>query len=111
MEELLAQKRCTPCEGGALPLQGKALHALRAGLGEGWAVFDEVRLEREFKFKNFREALAFTNAVGEIAEAQNHHPDIYLAWGKVRVTLSTHKVHGLTENDFILAAKIDALGT
>lgn len=109
MEYALAQKRCKPCQGGVPPLRGEALHALRSGLSEGWAIVGDRQLEREFSFKDFREALAFTNAVGEVAEAENHHPDIYLSWGKVRVTLWTHKVNGLTENDFILAAKIDAL--
>ena len=67
------------------------------------------QLEKEFRFKDFREALAFTNRVGELAEAQGHHPDIYLTWGKVKLTIWTHKVDGLTESDFILAAKADAL--
>jgi len=80
-----------------------------AGLADGWSLIGVQRIEKEFHFKNFREALAFTNAVGEIAEAENHHPDIGLGWGRVVVTLSTHKIHGLSENDFILAAKIDAL--
>jgi len=90
-------------------LQRDQIQALRAGLGEGWRVDDDLRLEREFRFKDFKGALAFTNAVGAVAEAENHHPDIYLSWGKVRATLWTHKAKGLTENDFILAAKIDAL--
>ena len=67
-------------------------------------------MEREFKFKDFREALTFTNKVGELAEEQGHHPDIYLSWGKVKVTIWTHKIDGLTESDFVLAAKIDRLG-
>lgn len=90
-------------------MQRDQIQALRAGLGEGWRVDDDLRLEREFRFKDFKGALAFTNAVGAVAEAENHHPDIYLSWGKVRATLWTHKAKGLTENDFILAAKIDAL--
>ena len=77
-------------------------------LGGGWTIASEHHLEKEYKFKNFREALDFTNRVGEIAEAQGHHPDIYLAWGKVKITLWTHKIDGLTESDFILAAKADA---
>ena len=109
MESSLAQKQCTPCKGGTLRIEGEVLRTLIAGLNEGWAVVGDQRLEREFKFKNFVEALAFTNAVGALAEEQNHHPDIYLSWGMVRVTLWTHKAGGLTENDFILAAKIDCL--
>ena len=73
------------------------------------AVIDNHHLEKEFKFKDFREALSFTNKVGKLAEAQGHHPDIYLAWGKVRLTIWTHKVDGLTESDFVLAAKADRL--
>lgn len=74
-----------------------------------WKVVDDHHLERSFKFKNFKEALEFTNAVAKIAEQEQHHPDIYLAWGKVKITLWTHKINGLSENDFILAAKIDKL--
>jgi 4a-hydroxytetrahydrobiopterin dehydratase len=73
----------------------------------GWRVIDEHHLEKEYRFKNFREALDFTLRVGELAEAQNHHPDIFLSWGKVRLTVWTHKVDGLTESDFIFAAKTD----
>jgi 4a-hydroxytetrahydrobiopterin dehydratase len=109
MEQSMAAKRCTACVGGIAALQRDQIQALRAGLGEGWRVDDDLRLEREFRFKDFKGALAFTNAVGAVAEAENHHPDIYLSWGKVRATLWTHKAKGLTENDFILAAKIDAL--
>ena len=109
MECALVEKSCVPCRGGVPPLEGEALHALHAQLGEGWAIVAEGRLEKVFTFKDFRGALAFTNAVGGLAEAENHHPDLYLAWGKVRVTLWTHKVNGLTENDSILAAKIDTL--
>ena len=78
-------------------------------LGGGWQVVNEHHLEKEYKFKDFREALAFTNKIGELAEAQGHHPDIYLAWGKVKVTIWTHKIDGLTESDFVLAAKADRL--
>jgi 4a-hydroxytetrahydrobiopterin dehydratase len=89
-------------------LRGEALAGLAAELGEAWKVVDEHHLRKTYKFKNFREALQFTNRVGEIAEAEGHHPDIYLAWGKVRLEVWTHKVDGLTENDFIFAAKADA---
>ena len=105
----LAEKECVPCKGGIPPLKGGELAKLTHELKPGWQLVDEHHLEREFKFKNFREALDFTNKVGELAEAQGHHPDIYLAWGKVKVTLWTHKVDGLTESDFIMAAKVDQL--
>jgi 4a-hydroxytetrahydrobiopterin dehydratase len=105
----LAAKQCVPCRGGVPPLAGEALEALRAELGGDWRVVDGHHLEKEYRFKNFREALAFTNRVGELAEEQGHHPDIYLAWGKVRVTIWTHKIDGLTESDFIFAAKSDRL--
>jgi 4a-hydroxytetrahydrobiopterin dehydratase len=82
---------------------------LHRQLGGGWRVVEEHHLEKEFAFKDFREALAFTNQVGELAEANNHHPDIYLTWGKVRITLWTHKIDGLTESDFVLAAKVDGI--
>jgi 4a-hydroxytetrahydrobiopterin dehydratase len=105
----LAEKECVPCKGGVPPLKGKALDQLAGQLGGGWQVVAEHQLEKEYTFKNFREALAFTNRVGELAESQNHHPDIYLAWAKVRLTLWTHKIDGLTESDFVFAAKADQL--
>ena len=105
----LAEKECVTCKGGVPPLKGQELARLAGELKEGWRVVDEHHLEKQFKFKNFREALTFTNKVGELAEAQGHHPDIYLTWGEVKVTIWTHKVNGLTESDFILAAKIDQL--
>jgi 4a-hydroxytetrahydrobiopterin dehydratase len=107
----LAQKKCIPCAGGLPPVKGEELATLLEQLDDGWRVVEEHHLEKEFEFKNFREALAFTNKVGELAEEQNHHPDIYLAWGKVRVTIWTHKIDGLTESDFVLAAKIEQLAT
>ncbi len=105
----LAAKECIPCKGGVPPLKGNELKALLGRLGGGWRVVDEHHLEKEYLLKNFREALDYTNKVGELAEAQGHHPDIYLAWGKVKLTLWTHKIDGLTESDFILAAKADTL--
>jgi 4a-hydroxytetrahydrobiopterin dehydratase len=109
MTEKLAQKQCVPCSGGVPPLQGEKIQELHRQLDDAWQVVDEHHLERVFRFKNFRQALDFTNRVGELAEAQGHHPDIYLAWGKVRLTVWTHKIDGLTESDFIFAAKIDQL--
>jgi 4a-hydroxytetrahydrobiopterin dehydratase len=109
MECKLSDKKCVPCQGGVPPLAGEELKKLAAELGGGWAVVEERRLERTFKFKNFAEALAFTNRVGALAEAEGHHPDIHLSWGRVKIILTTHKINGLTESDFIMAAKIDAL--
>jgi 4a-hydroxytetrahydrobiopterin dehydratase len=104
----LAQKECVPCKGGVPPLKGESLKALSSQLLD-WRVINEHHLERDYKFENFREALEFTNKVGELAEKLNHHPDIYLAWGKVKLTLWTHKIDGLTESDFIFAAKVNQL--
>ena len=87
-----ASPRCVPCKGGTLPLRGAELDDLLARLGNDWRVVEEHHLEKEFRFKNFREALDFTNRVGDLAEEQTHHPDIYLAWGKVRLTVWTHKI-------------------
>lgn len=105
----LAQKECVPCRGGVPPLKGEELSALEVQLGGGWRVVDEHHLEKEFSFADFRQALDFTNRVGELAEEQGHHPDIHLAWGKVGIVIWTHKIDGLTESDFILAAKIEQL--
>jgi 4a-hydroxytetrahydrobiopterin dehydratase len=105
----LAEKQCVPCKGGIPPLQGQELARLARELGGDWQVVEERQLQKEYRFKDFREALAFTNQVGELAEAQGHHPDIYLAWGKVKLILWTHKINGLTESDFVLAAKADRL--
>lgn len=105
----LAEKECVPCKGGVPPLKGSDLARLAAELGGGWQVSREHHLEKEFKFKDFREALGFTNKIGELAESQGHHPDIYLAWGKVKLTIWTHKIDGLTESDFVFAAKADQL--
>jgi 4a-hydroxytetrahydrobiopterin dehydratase len=109
MATTLAEKECVPCKGGAAKLEGAALVNLAKDLGGGWRVIDDHHLEKEYKFKDFREALGFTNKVGELAESQGHHPDIYLAWGKVKLTIWTHKIDGLTESDFVLAAKADRL--
>jgi len=103
----LAKKECVPCKGGVQPLREPEVSTLLDELGEGWRVVEEHHLEKEFRFRDFRTALDFTNRVGELAEAQGHHPDIYLSWGKVRLTIWTHKINGLTESDFIFAAKAD----
>jgi 4a-hydroxytetrahydrobiopterin dehydratase len=100
---------CVPCKGGVPPLEGKEIESLQEQLGGGWQVVEDHHLDKLFSFLNFRKALDFTNKVGELAEQQGHHPDILISWGRVRITIWTHKIDGLTESDFILAAKIDAL--
>jgi 4a-hydroxytetrahydrobiopterin dehydratase len=105
----LAEKDCIPCKGGTPPLKGRDLKDLADQLAHGWKVVDEHHLEKEFTFKDFKQALDFTNRVGAVAEAQNHHPDIALSWGKVGLSLWTHKIDGLTESDFIFAAKAESL--
>ena len=102
----LAEKSCIPCRGGVPPLTGEQIQPLAAQVNN-WNVANNHHLEKEFKFPDFKTALDFVNKAGAIAEEQGHHPDIYLAWGKVRVKIWTHKIDGLTESDFILAAKID----
>ena len=104
----LASKRCVPCRGGVPPLKGEQLKAYTSQV-PAWQVVNEHHLERTFKFPDFKTALAFTNQVGNLAEEQGHHPDILLAWGKVAVIIWTHKIDGLTESDFIFAAKVDRL--
>jgi 4a-hydroxytetrahydrobiopterin dehydratase len=102
----LAEKTCVPCRGGVPPLTAEQIHPLLSQL-RGWSASNNHHLEKEFKFSDFKGALDFVNKVGAIAEQQGHHPDMFLAWGKVRVQIWTHKIDGLTESDFILAAKID----
>jgi 4a-hydroxytetrahydrobiopterin dehydratase len=102
----LAARECVPCKGGVPSLTAEQSTRLLAQL-EGWAVVDNHHLEKTYTLKDFAEALDLVNVIGAIAEEQQHHPDIYLAWGKVGVKIWTHKVNGLTESDFILAAKCD----
>jgi 4a-hydroxytetrahydrobiopterin dehydratase len=104
----LARNECVPCKGGVAPLKGDALADLKGQLGNDWQLIDEHHLEKVYTFPDFRQALDFTNHVGEVAESQNHHPDIRLSWGKVKVIIWTHKIDGLTESDFFFAAKCDA---
>ena len=104
----LAERQCVPCRGGVPPMKGADIAKLSAQLPE-WQVVNEHHLQRTYRFKNFAEALDFVNRVGELAEAQGHHPDICFGWGKAEITIWTHKIDGLTESDFVLAAKIDKL--
>jgi 4a-hydroxytetrahydrobiopterin dehydratase len=105
----LAARQCVPCRGGVPPLAGEELDTFYAELGDTWELVESHHLEKLFSFDDFRQALDFTNKVGELAEEQDHHPDIHLAWGRVKVTIWTHKIDGLTESDFVFAAKVDAL--
>lgn len=104
----LASKTCVPCRGGVPPLKGAELKALESQVA-GWTVVNEHEIQKAFTFPDFAKALAFVNRVGEVAEQQGHHPDIFLTWGRVEIRTWTHKIDGLTESDFILAAKIDEL--
>lgn len=105
----LAKRRCIPCEGGIPKLQPSEFGALLRQLNAAWTIVDDHHLHRDYRFPDFVQALAFVNQVGALAEENGHHPDLFLAWGKVGVTVWTHAVDGLTESDFILAAKIDGL--
>jgi 4a-hydroxytetrahydrobiopterin dehydratase len=107
----LRELKCVPCRGGIPPLSDEEVAALKPQVGE-WEIIEVdgiKRLQRAFKFKNFAEALNFTNQVGELAEVEDHHPAILTEWGKVTVTWWTHKIRGLHQNDFIMAAKTDVL--
>jgi 4a-hydroxytetrahydrobiopterin dehydratase len=109
MTETLAEKTCIPCRGGVPPLVREAAEIFRAQTPD-WTLQDDAhRIERAFRFRNFREALAFVQQVGELAESEGHHPDISFGWGYATVSLRTKKIKGLHENDFIMAAKIDQI--
>jgi 4a-hydroxytetrahydrobiopterin dehydratase len=103
----LADMKCVPCRGGTPPMERSKSEELLTHLSPGWCLNAEGHLERTYPFKNFALALEFANQVGAIAEAEGHHPDLYVAWGKCRVEIWTHKIQGLTESDFYLAAKAD----
>lgn len=105
----LAQKHCIPCSGEVPPLGVEEIDALRPQLAEAWTVVDGHHLRRAYGFPDFAKALALVNRVGALAEEEGHHPDLFLAWGKVEITIFTHAIDGLSEADFILAAKIDRL--
>ena len=109
MSDDLASRECVPCQGGIPPLEGDELAAFHAQLNNGWQVMEDHHLEKTYRFENFQQALDFTNRIGGLAEEVNHHPTICLGWGKVHVTLWTHKIDGLNEADFVWAAKADQL--
>jgi 4a-hydroxytetrahydrobiopterin dehydratase len=109
MSDMLAEKNCTPCRGGVPPLTPDEAEGLRAQ-APNWELHDgHARIECTFRFRNFREALAFVGEVGQLAEAEGHHPDIRFGWGYATVSLSTKKIKGLHENDFIMASKINRI--
>ncbi len=109
MSDLL-KKKCIPCEGGVLPFDVSEIHNYQKKV-DGWDIIKNMKgnhlLEKNFKFKNFIESQNFVNKVGEISENEGHHPDISFGWGYVKINITTHAIEGLSENDFILAAKID----
>lgn len=105
----LSSRECIPCRGGIPPLEGEELAELQEALGGDWEVIEGHHLEKTYRFPDFQQALDFTNRIGNLAEEVNHHPDICLGWGRVHVTLWTHKIDGLAEADFIWAAKADRL--
>jgi 4a-hydroxytetrahydrobiopterin dehydratase len=105
----LAEMECVPCKGGTPLLQGEALQHISDQLGHGWQVVDGHHLHKRFRFADFPQALAFVDAIGQLAERVNHHPDLCLGWGYTEVTLWTHKIGGLSEADFVFAAKVEAL--
>lgn len=106
----LSEKRCVACEGGVPPMAQDEAQKLMTELGSGWEL-KEDKIERKFEFKDFKEAMAFVNKVADIAEGEGHHPDIEIKYNKVEIELSTHAIHGLSENDFIVAAKIDKISS
>jgi len=105
----LLDKTCTPCQGGVPTLKHDIALRLLSELGDGWTINAEGQLYKEYKFNNFFDAMIFANKVADIAELENHHPDLEISWGKCKIIIWTHKINGLTENDFILAAKINSL--
>jgi 4a-hydroxytetrahydrobiopterin dehydratase len=105
----LKDRQCVPCRGGVPPLRGEDLEALREQLGAGWEIIREHHLNKAYPFLDWEQAMAFVNRVSDLAEEQGHHPNVHLAWGKVRLEIWTHRIDGLTESDFILAAKADEL--
>ncbi|MEJ7714092.1 MAG: 4a-hydroxytetrahydrobiopterin dehydratase [Pyrinomonadaceae bacterium] len=104
--EDLASRNCVPCHGGVPKLSGEEISNYVNQL-RGWEVVDDHHLKKAYKFSNFIQALDFVNAIGALAEQQGHHPDICFGWGKTEITLFTHAIDGLSESDFVLAAKID----
>ena len=108
MVESLADRSCVPCKGGTPPLNTEQSAALLSQL-KGWQLEDDRRLRKAYRFKNWIEAVDFVNAITPVAEAEGHHPDLNVSWGKVEAVLWTHKIGGLSESDFVMAAKLDRI--
>lgn len=109
MDSNLSQEKCIPCSVGTPTLKGEELNELMNELKDDWNLVDDKKIVRAFDFKNFAAALEFVNIVGDIAEEKGHHPDIELGWGRVKISFMTHKINGLSRNDFIMASLIDEL--
>lgn len=112
MNSKLSDGKCVPCEGGVPPFQGVKLEEYKKQLdaeAPGWELRDAKHLQKDFKFKDFKTALKFVNQVGKTAEAEGHHPNIEFGWGFAKILLWTHAINGLSENDFVMAAKIDQI--
>ena len=109
MTASLVQKKCVPCEGGTPPLEGEKIQEYLSELKDSWELENNKKIKRTFKFKTFREGIEFVNRVADIAEEENHHPDIHILYTKITLVLTTHAIGGLSENDFIMAAKTDRL--
>lgn len=105
----LTEEKCVPCEGGGSPLGPDEISEYRWKLDDRWEVIDDRKIKREFKFKDFRETMAFVNRIAEIANAEDHHPDLRISYDRLTVELVTHAIGGLSKNDFIVASKIDRL--
>ncbi len=105
----LKERHCIACEGGAKPLKGEKIIPLKQKLAPGWQVIQDEKIQKKFPFENFKRGMAFVQEIAVIAEQENHHPDICIHYTEVLVELSTHAIGGLSENDFIMAAKIDEL--
>jgi 4a-hydroxytetrahydrobiopterin dehydratase len=105
----LSKKKCVPCEGGVPPLEADKINELKQQVNSDWQVLENKKIKRSFSFVNFKQTMDMVNKIADIAEAEGHHPDMYVSYGKLEVELWTHAINGLSENDFILAAKIDKL--
>jgi len=105
----LTTKKCVPCEGGMPALTPEVVENLKSEIDEEWSVTDYKKISKKYKFKNFKESMNFVNKVADLAEVEGHHPDIIINYNRVKVELTTHAVKGLSENDFIMAAKIDKI--
>lgn len=106
---MLSQEKCIPCSLGTPILTEEEIESLKPSISESWKIIEDLELSREYTFKDFKSAMAFANAIAELAEIEGHHPDLEIGWGYVEVFLTTHKIGGLSRNDFVMAAKIDKL--